>query len=90
MGPYGEDLLLLPGDVTNGWYHYTGMITGSGTLCFELKDFGDSFYSTAWVDNVKLTENVNPVPESSTFLLLGTSLIGLLAAKISSKRSRQN
>lgn len=76
-GPYAPNLVTLPGTSQDGWYRFTGDITGNGMLYLELYDRGDAFYSTAWIDNVVLTENVAPVPEPSTMILLGAGIAGL-------------
>ena len=80
-GPYAMDLNPLPGTIsTNGMYHFEGVLAGNGTLYLELYDRGDAAFSTAWIDNVVLTEisSPDPVPEPSTMLLFGAGIAGLV------------
>jgi hypothetical protein len=88
-GPYDSGLNPLSGTDSKGWYHFSGTITGNGILYFDLKDFGAASYSTAWVDNVVLTENVTAVPEPSMLLLLGASIAGFMSAGFLSMRRRK-
>jgi len=54
-------------------YTYTGVGTGSDTLTFSFRD--DPGYTA--LDNVSVTQAAPTAPEPSTFLLLGTGILGL-------------
>jgi hypothetical protein len=93
--PSGDIVLI---DLGNGWYHFSQDIiqptdplsVDEQTLFLELYDrAGGEYYTTAWIDNVVLTENVTAVPEPSMLLLLGASITGFMSAGFLSMRRRK-
>jgi hypothetical protein len=89
-GPYDGQLNDISLPNSEGWYHFSGTITGNGTLYFDLFDRGDTAYSTAWIDNVVLTENVRAVPEPSSFLLLGSGILGFAITRFTAILRRKS
>jgi hypothetical protein len=75
-GPYDAALNSLPGTGPDGWFHFAGIISGNGTLYFDLFDRGDIFWSEALVDNVQIASL--PVPEPSTLVMLAAGLAVLV------------
>ena len=81
------DISLTP--IGDGWFHFSQEIFTGGELAFVLYDRGDEYYSTAWVDNVLLDENVTSVPEPSSIFLLVASIVGFMSAGLISVRRRR-
>ncbi|MDM7996349.1 MAG: PEP-CTERM sorting domain-containing protein [Acidobacteriota bacterium] len=65
----------------NGWLYFSAPISElaerSGTLYFDLANEDDGHSTIVKIDDVAI--GTNPIPEPSTFLLLGSGLFGILA-----------
>jgi hypothetical protein len=73
----GTQLLSLSNASTDGWVNYTFTETGTGSdgIQFDFRD--DPAYDA--LDNASVA-GVSPIPEPSSFLLMGSGLLGLAGA----------
>jgi hypothetical protein len=62
---------------TDGWVNYTFTETGTGTDTVQFDARNDPSYDA--LDNASVT-GVSPIPEPSSFLLMGSGLLGLAGA----------
>jgi hypothetical protein len=67
-------LSLVDSPATDGWVHYTFAESGTGSDFIQFNDRNDPSWDA--LDNVSVP-GVTPTPEPSSFLLLGSGLVGL-------------
>jgi hypothetical protein len=70
-------LSITNGASTDGWEHFSFSVTGTGSDSIQFAFRNDPGFDG--IDNASVS-SLSPIPEPSSFLLMGTGLIGLAGA----------